>query len=246
VRREAAEAFADQPAERALPALEKIIAASDDDDVLGEALEALGELGDAAALPVLVQTANTHARQHAQQEAVETLGEIDAPGVVEALTRIAAEHDDVTIQQEAVEALGDRHDEAAAMAALERIAREHDREDVQAEAIETIADASEQSLHPLILELALTGRSARIRREALDSIGEAVAKIGDPQLLDRAQEAIARAVFDDPDQAVRVDALDALDEFPDERALRVLRDIIARHPDARVRREAEEHVRERQ
>jgi HEAT repeat protein len=246
VRHEAAEAFANQPAERALPAIEKVIATSDDDDVLGEAIEALGELGDAAALPLLVHTADTHARQRAQQEAVETMGEIDAPGVVEALTRIAAEHDDVTIQQEAVEALGDRHDDPAALAALERIAREHNREDVQAEAIETIVDASEQSLHPLILELALTGRSARIRREALDSIGEAVAKIGDPQLLDRAQEAIARAVFDDPDQAVRVDALDALDEFPDERALRVLRDIIARHPDARVRREAEEHVRERQ
>ena len=53
-------------------------------------------------------------------------------------------------------------------------------------------------LHPLILELAVSGRSARIRREALDSIGEAVSKISDPQLLDRAQAVIERAVFDDP------------------------------------------------
>ena len=83
----------------------------------------------------------------------------------------------MTIQREAVETLGDRHDDAAAMTALERIAREHDREEVQAEAIETIADRPEQSLHPLILELAVSGRSARIRREALDSIGEAVDKI---------------------------------------------------------------------
>jgi HEAT repeat protein len=85
-----------------------------------------------------------------------------------------------------------------------------------------------------------------VRREALDAIGGAAAKISDPQLLDRAQAVIERAVFDDADPAVRVDALDALDEFPDERALRVLRDVIARHPDARVRREAEEHLRERQ
>ena len=72
-----------------------------------------------------------------------------------------------------------------------------------------------------------------------------MAKIGDAQALDRAQQTIERAIFDDPDPGVRVDALDALDELPDERALRVLRDVIARHPDARVRREAEEHMRER-
>jgi len=244
VRREAAEAYADQPAERALPAIERVIATSEYDDVLSEAIEALGELDDPAALPLLVQTATTHRNRQAQREAVETLGDIGAPGVVEALTRIVWEHPDVTIQVEAVETLGDR-DEAAAMTALERIAREHEREEVQAEAIETIADRSESSLHPSILELALSGRSARIRREALDSIGEAVTKISDAQALDRAQSTIERAIFDDPDPGVRVEALDALEDFPDERALRVLRDVIARHPDARVRREADEHVRER-
>ena len=149
------------------------------------------------------------------------------------------------MQSEAVETLGDREDDAAALAALERIAREHDREEVQAEAIETLADREEQPLHPLILELAVSGKSAQIRKEALDQIGDAVARIGDAQALDRAQQAIEQAIFDDPDPGVRVEALDALEELPDERALRVLRDVIARHPDARVRREAEEHVRER-
>jgi HEAT repeat protein/beta-lactamase regulating signal transducer with metallopeptidase domain len=245
VRREAAEGFANQPAERAIPAIEQVIAASDDDDVLGEAIEALGELDDPAALRLLIQTANTHPRRRAQQEAVETLGDIDAPGVVDALTRLAWEHSDVTIQNEAVETLGDRGDDADARTALERIAREHEREEVQAEAIDTIADRSDQ-LSSLILELAVSGKTARIRREALDAIGEAVAKVSDPQLLDRAQAVIERVVFDDPDPGVRVDALDALAELPDERALRALRDIIARHPDARVRREAAEHARERQ
>jgi HEAT repeat protein/beta-lactamase regulating signal transducer with metallopeptidase domain len=245
VRREAAEAFGEQPAARAVPAIESVIATIDDDDVLGEAIEALGEIGGAAVLPLLVKTANTHPNARAQQEAVETLGEIDEPGVVDALTRIAWEHRDVAIQREAVETLGDRHDDAAAMAALERIAREHPREEVQAEAIETIADQSEQALHPLILELAVSGRTAHARREAVDAIGKAVGKIRDPQVLDRAQAIVERVIFEDPDPAVRVDALDALDELPDGRALRALRDVIARHPDARVRREAEEHVRER-
>ncbi len=245
VRREAAEGFGDQPAARALPALERVIATTEHEEVLSEAVEAIGELGDPAALPLLLQTANTHPNQRAQQEAVETLGDLDAPGVVDALTRIAWEHQDVTIQREAVETLGDRRDDAAALAALERVAREHDREEVQAEAIETLAGRPDQPLHPLILELATSGRSARIRREALESIGDAAHKIDDAQLLDRMQQAIERAIFDDPDRAVQIDALDALDKLPEERALRALRDVIARHPDARVRREAEEHVRER-
>ena len=244
VRREAAEAFANQPAAHAVPAIERVIATSEDDDVLGEAIEALGEIGGSAVLPLLVQTANGHRNRRAQQEAVETIGDIDDPGVVDALARIVQEHQDVTIQSEAVEALGDS-DDATAMAALEKIARAHDREEVQAEAIETIADRSEQSLHPLILELAVSGSSARIRQEALDQIGDAVAKIDDGQALDRALQAIEQAIFDDPDPDVRAEALDALEELPDERALRVLRDVIARHPDARIRREAEEHVRER-
>ena len=244
VRREAAEAFASQPAARAVPAIERVIATSEHDDVLGEAIEALGEIGGAGVLPLLVQTANGHPNRHAQQEAVETIGDIDDPGAVDALVRIVQEHQDVTIQSEAVETLGDS-DDATAMAALEKIARAHDREEVQAEAIETIADRSEQSLHPLILELAVSGNSARIRREALDQIGDAVAKIDDAQALDRAQQVIERAIFDDPDPGVRAEALDALDDLPEDRALRVLRDVIARHPDARLRREAEEQVRER-
>jgi HEAT repeat protein len=246
VRREAAEAFADQPADRAMPAIERVIATSQDDEVLAEIIEALGDLGEPGALTLLVQTANTHPNRRAQQEAVETLGDVDDPGVVEALTRIAWDHPVAAIQQEAIETLGDRQDEAAAMTALERLAREHPREEVQVEAIDTIGGLEGHSLHPAVLDLALSGRTPRIRREALDAIGEAVADIDDAQALDRAQQVIERAIFDDPDPAVRVDALDALDELPADRALRALRDIIERHPDARVRREAQEHVRERQ
>ncbi len=247
VRHEAAEGFGSQPAARALPAIETVIANNPHEDVLNEAIEAIGELGDQAGVPLLVHTATTHPNLQAQKEAVETLGDLDqVPGVVDALTRVAWEHTNVEVQRQAVETLGDRRDDAGAMAALERIVREHDREDVQAEAIETLNDGPGTSLHPLILEVALSGRSARVRREALDAIGEAVEKLGDAQLLDRAQSVIERAVFSDPDQAVRLDALDALEKFPGDRAMRVLRDVIARHPDARVRREAEEHVRERQ
>lgn len=246
VRREAAEGFGEQPANRALPAIEQVVASVDDEDVLNEAIEAIGELRDQAALPLLVQIANTHRLREAQKEAVETIGELDVPGIVEALTRIASEHASPEVQREAVETLGDLHDNAAATAAIERIAREHDREEVQAQAIETLSENAAQVIHPLVLELAVSGKSARIRRQAIESLGEAVSKTGDRQLLDRAQTVIEHAVFDDPDRSVQAEAIDALDEFPSDRALRILRDIIARHPDARMRREADEHLRERQ
>jgi HEAT repeat protein/beta-lactamase regulating signal transducer with metallopeptidase domain len=243
VRREAAEAFADQPPELALPAIERLIATTTDEEVLVEAIEALGEIpgeiNAARVTAMLVRTANGHPSQRAQQEAVETLGEIEAPGALAALTRIVWEHKDVTIQREAVETLGDRH-EAAAVAELERILREHPVEEVQAEAIETLTDKSDHRLNPLILELALSGTSPRLRREALDAIAHAASGTSDVATLDKLQQTIERAIFNDPDRSVRMEALDALDQLPRERALRVLRSVLERHTDAKVRDEAKE------
>src|SRR5688572_4679718 len=245
VRAEAAETIGEVQTPQSIPALTELVNESTDPEVRREAAEAFADQPAPQALPALERVIASNEHEDVVSEAIEALGELDHPGVVDTLTRIAQEHENVAMQSEAVETLGDREDDAAAMAALERIAREHDREEVQAEAIETLADREEQPLHPLLLELAVSGKSPRIRKEALDQIGDAVAKIGDAQALDRAQQAIERAIFDDPDPGVRVEALDALEELPDERALRMLRDVIARHPDARVRREAEENLRER-
>ena len=65
------------------------------------------------------------------------------------------------------------------------------------------------------------------------------------ETLDKVQQTIERAIFNDPDRSVRKEALDALDELPRERALRVLRSVLERHPDADVREEAREHQRRR-
>jgi HEAT repeat protein len=245
VRREAAEAFGDQPADQALPALERVIAASTDEDVLTEAVEALGDLEGASVLSALVQIVNTHANPRAQQEAVETLGDLDDPGAAEALVRIVFDHGNEEVQREAVETIGDRHEDAGAIAALERILREHPSEHVQAEAIETLTDVSGQALHPQIVALTASGRTPRIRREAIEAMADAVADSGNAQALDRAEQAFERAVFDDPDTSVRMEALDALEKLPRDRALRALQRVIDKHPDSRVRREAEEHVRDR-
>ena len=121
------------------------------------------------------------------------------------------------------------------MTELERILREHPLEDVQAEAIETMADKSDHRLNPLIVELALSGTSPRIRREALDAIAHVASDTSDVETLDKVQQTIERAIFNDPDRSVQKEALDALDQLPRERALRVLRRVLERHPDADVR-----------
>jgi HEAT repeat protein len=245
VRAEAAETIGEVQTPQSIPALNDLVSQSSDPAVRREAAEAYADQPAALALPAIERVIATNEYEEVLSEAVEALGEVHDPGAVSALTRIVWEHPQEAIQREAVETLGDRHDDAAAVTELVRIAREHPREEVQAEAIETLGDLSEQSVHPVILELAQSAVNPRIRREALDSIHEAVTKIKDVQALDRAQRIIERAIFDDPDESVRVDALDALGGLPEDRARRALRDVIARHPDARVRREAEEHMRER-
>jgi HEAT repeat protein len=243
VRREAAEGFADQPAAQALPALESVIATSRDEDVLGEAVEALGDLDDPAALPILVQIASAHANASAQQEAVETIGDLDVAGVVDALTKMAWEHPNATIRDEAVETLGDRKDDARAVAAVERILREHPDEQTQVEAIGTLAEMSAEAIPAQILELVESGRSPLIRREAIEEIADALDKIVDARALDSAEQILERAIYNDPDTSVRMEALDALGDLPGDRADRALRKIADGHPDARVRREAAEHLR---
>jgi HEAT repeat protein len=243
VRREAAEGFGAQPAAQAIPAIETLLRSTNDEAVLDEAIEALGELGDASVIPLLLQIARTHDNGQARQEAVETIGDIDAPDVVEALSRLAWDEQDPEVRNEAIETLGDRKDDAAAMGAIERIVREHPSEDAQVEAIETLAEMSEEALPAQIVALAESGRSARIRREAVEQIADALDKIADLQTLDTAEQLLERVIYNDADAGVRMEALDAIGELPSDRAGRALRKIADGHPDARVRREAAEHLR---
>jgi len=48
------------------------------------------------------------------------------------------------------------------------------------------------------------------------------------------------SIFEDADHSVRSEALDALDRLPAARARRVLRKVIDRHPDERMREEAKQ------
>jgi HEAT repeat protein len=123
---------------------------------------------------------------------------------------------------------------------LERIVRDHPNEDTQAEAIETIGDVSERGLNGTIVETARSGKNARVRREAIDALSHAAGHTSDAASLDRIEQVLEAAIFEDPDHDVRSQAIGALEELPTDRAKRVLRKVIDRHPDAQVREEAGE------
>jgi HEAT repeat protein/beta-lactamase regulating signal transducer with metallopeptidase domain len=244
VRAEAAETIGEVQTPQAIPALTDLATNSPDPAVRRQAAEAFGDQPPHLALPAIERLIATSVHEDVQAEAVETLGDLEVPGATTALVSIVWEHKDVTIQREAVETLGDRHDRAA-VTELERIVQEHPVEDVQAEAIETLADVSNHRVNPVIFEVALSGKSPRLRREALDAIAHVASDTSDAAMLDKAQHTIERAIFDDPDRSVRMEALDALDGLPRDRALSVLRSVLERHPDAELREDAKEHQRGR-
>lgn len=245
VRSEAAETIGDVQTPASIDALTELVEQSPDPDVRREAAEAFEHQPPARAIRAIEQIVAAITEEDVVNEAIEALGELDDPGVVTLLEKIANTHQNVTVQREAVETLGDRHDDPAAAAALERIARGHPLEEVQAEAIETLADGITDGIHPVLLDLAARGTTPRIRREAIESIADSVHEATDG-VMDAAERAITRAIFDDPDASVREEALDALEALPRDRALSILRDVIDRHSDARLKREAGKQIRERQ
>jgi HEAT repeat protein len=244
IRHEAAEGFGHHHEPRSVEILLRVARTDPMSEVRAEAAETIGDVQTPQAVPALIDLVDRSEDPEVVNEAVEALGAQDDPRALDALVRIVWEHDHEQVQHEAVETIGDRHEDAGAMPALERIVREHQREGVVSEAIETLTDLSGEALHPLILELAASGQSPRVRRDAIEAIGDAVSGDSNAQLLDRAEHALERAVFDDPDSSVRMEALDAMEQLPRTRAAAVLQRVIDRHTDTRVRREAQDHLRD--
>ena len=227
-----------------IPFLTRLVDLSQPSGIRNEAIEGFGHQHDPRSVEVLLRVARTDPLSELRAEAAETIGEVQTPQSLRALTTLIDDSGDPEVINEAIEALGEV-DDPGAMDALVRIIRENSDEEAVDEAIETLNDISQESLHPEILALAASGKTPRLRSSAIDAIADAVSESRDTQLLDRAEQILERAIFDDPDSGVRMEAIDAFEKMPRDRELRVLRQVIERHPDSRVRREAEEHLRDR-
>jgi HEAT repeat protein/beta-lactamase regulating signal transducer with metallopeptidase domain len=245
IRNEAAEGFGHHHDPRSVEILVRVARTDLVSDVRAEAAETIGEVQTPQAIAALTDLVNDSDDPAVRREAAEAFADQPTEQALPALERVIATSGDDEVLNEAVEALGDI-DDPRALDFLTRVIWEHNDEQVQREAVETIGDRDEDAGAVAALERVLREHPSEVVRvEAIETIADAVAESNDAPVLDRVEQTLERAIFDDGDTSVRMEALDALEKLPRDRELTVLRRVIDRHPDSRVRKEAEDHLRDR-
>jgi Zn-dependent protease with chaperone function len=202
-----------------------------------EAAEGFDHHHDPRSVEILLRVARTDPESRVRAEAAETIGEVQVPQSIAALNGLVSESADPAVRREAAEAFGAQPIERA-LPAIERIIATSEDDEVLTEVIEALGELGEAGALPLLVQTAKTHSHRRAQLEAVETLAE----VHEPGVVD----ALTRIAWEHTDVTIQREAAETLgDKLPDEPALRALRDIIARHPEARVRREAEEQVRER-
>jgi HEAT repeat protein len=145
-----------------------------------EAVETLGDLGSERTLSLLAEILERHPDAAVQAEALDVLAEIDSPRsrtmLLDAATRGAAPE----TRREAVELIGrvEKEDartpeQVADLAALlERLVFEDPDRGVSMEALDAIAELPRATATRVLRKVIETHKDARLRREAVDLLGE--------------------------------------------------------------------------
>jgi beta-lactamase regulating signal transducer with metallopeptidase domain/HEAT repeat protein len=238
VRREAAEAIGDLDLPEATPTLISLARTLDDREARQEAVEALGQRPEATAREALIAIARTDRDVDLQREAVETLGELKDPQAVAALTDMARTHPTVDVRREAIETLGEAMPPEQAVVFLARVARDDAHADVQCEAVETLGQVEHPSALRALVEIAGSGLKSEVRREAIETIREAMPA-------DDAAAFLAKVAGEDGNVEVQREAVEALGELEGGRGIGEVATFALTHPVVDVRREAIETLAER-
>jgi HEAT repeat protein len=138
---------------------------------------------------------------------------------------------------EAVETLGDLED-IDVVGELRDILERHPDPSVRHEALDVLAGADSSASYALILEIASGAASAEARRDAIEAIAEATEKGRSSAEIERAATILEHAIFNDRDEDVQIEAVEALQQFPRQRALALLQKVVETHASRKVRREA--------
>ncbi|HYE59056.1 MAG TPA: HEAT repeat domain-containing protein, partial [Rhodothermales bacterium] len=244
VRREAAEALGESRAPGVLALMDRALRTTREAEVRAEAAEALAHHEDPDALRLLDRTIAQDLDEHVRREAVEALGESKAPGAMARLHALVRSSTDPAVRREAIESIGEQQtgdplatlleileteidaeviDEAvetlgdlpegAGTPTLVRLAERHDNVEVRARALEMLGDILSDKSSPqrdaafaTLERVALYDREPRARLAATEALSEG----GDA----RSRALLRRIARDDPDEGVREEALDALDDAP--------------------------------
>jgi beta-lactamase regulating signal transducer with metallopeptidase domain/HEAT repeat protein len=198
-------------------------------------------LGDAETVPSLELVDDLYSRAPTvdlKKDLVDAVSfHDDSPRVVAWLEKRIAGPDADDIRGDAAEGLA-RHPIQASLRALDRTARADRSTRVREEAAEALGDLNMPEATTALIDLVGTLESIEVRREAVEALGareilpEAAGSQNDPV------GALARVVTDDRDRDVQREAIEALGDTLDPRALEHLRKLAETHVDAELRREA--------
>jgi len=228
-------------------------------------VSAVGAHQDAnATLPPLIGwLESTGESEGIRREAAEALGEVADPRAIAALARVARNDSNNGVRREAVEAFGSMRISAASDT-LMAFASNLQPSDLRRAAIEELSSRHEPRVVAFLKNFALTNNDSRLRRDAIESLGSmheegfaavsdialrasdvdtrrvAVEALGDTQPASRSLDLLAQITRSDPDEAVRLKAIEALGDVRDDRASAVLRDLVTRSADPYVQIKATE------
>jgi HEAT repeat protein len=261
VKEEALEALAERGDTLLAQVLLELALNDPEPDMRTEAVESMQELTPEEALPLLRRVLAESTDRDVRMQAVETVGEIGSDDALAALEVMIVERDR-EVALEAVEAIAEFPFQKAGPI-LQRIAREHPVDEVRWEAIDQLKDLDSGALtSSVLLEMAMTGADAEMRRQAVEEMEElppeeAVAMLGriafdsrDPGTQRQAAETLGeigtrealqlldRIAREHADESVARQAVESIGEYPEDLAGPLLRRIATEHRSVRVRREA--------
>jgi HEAT repeat protein len=233
LRKDAIELLGELPSAQSVPALERLISVSSDQEVLREVAEQLGEVGSADALAALDALIAGSPYQDVVLEALEAIADgfpRDVAGP--RLEEISRRHASGVVRREALEELMDVGVDGDA---LLRMALQDGDADLRRDAAEHMADLPAAEAVPMLRRVAFESDDVDARRQAAESLGD----VGTMEALAVLDEIIDRNV----DEAASVRAVESIAEsFASELAVPRLQRILADHPSIRVRREALERL----
>ncbi len=235
IRREAAESIAQsEPAQRALDVLVQIARSDPDETVRREAVETIAEVHDEKSVVILRDLANNSPSSAIQIEAVESLGEtVDPEKALAVLREIARRHPSAEVKKKALETLGNFHDEKPAIDALVEAAHSEIEDELVTTALKSLGESNDPAALAALASLARPSEPLELRRRAVEVYGESA----DATV---ALEFLKSLIARDPEQAIKLRAVELLGDLDDDAGVPSLRDIARRNPEPAVRRRANE------
>jgi HEAT repeat protein len=201
-----------------------------------EAADALGDSQDAAALTSLQTLYAGVNHREVKREILDSIAESkDEAAAVRFLIKVTETEPDRELRKEAIDGLGESKDPASLKGLEELINDPNTDADLQKEAVDAISEKERDIAVPLLMKFAKTHKSIKVRREALEHLGEIPGQL--PFLAD-----VARNQSENLE--LRKQAIEAIGESDDSEAIKMLQVLYSEIDNRELRREILEAVSE--